>query len=193
MLKDTHSTKIKIFETARKLALDKGFEDLTIRDICRDAEISIGAFYHHFSSKEEMINESFLMYDYDLDTRLSLYQQSNPLVSLKNILLDQVSFVSSFPHKLVAEYYRAILSSTSKGAVNEDRTYYKAVDNFVALAIETKQFTSTYTKEYLTNYFIKYIRGNLIHWCLNPHKMDVLTQTSEELDKLFCLFTHEIP
>ena len=190
MLKDTHSTKIKIFETARKLALEKGFEVLTIRDICSDADISIGAFYHHFSSKEEMINESFLMYDYDLDTRLSLYQQTTPLISLKNILLDQVSFVSGFPHKLVAEYYRAILSSTENGAVNEDRTYYKAVDYFVALAIETKQFTSKYTKEYLTNYFIKYIRGNLIHWCLNPNKMDVLTQTSEELDELFDLFTN---
>lgn len=188
MLKDAHSTKLKIFESARNLALDKGFDELTIRDICRDAQISIGAFYHHFSSKEEMINESFLMYDYDLDTRLSLYDLSAPLTSLKNLLLDQVSFVSSFPHKLVAEYYRSILSSISKGAVNEDRTYYKAVDHFVELAMESKELSSDYTKEYLTDYFIKFIRGNLIHWCLNPDKMDILNQTSDELDKLFGLF-----
>ncbi len=188
MLKDAHSTKLKIFESARNLALDKGFDELTIRDICRDAQISIGAFYHHFSSKEEMINESFLMYDYDLDTRLSLYDLSAPLTSLKNLLLDQVSFVSSFPHKLVAEYYRSILSSISKGAVNEDRTYYKAVDHFVELAMESKEFSSEYSKDYLTGYFIKFIRGNLIHWCLNPDKMDVLNQTSLELDKLIGLF-----
>lgn len=188
MLRDTHSTKSKIFESARNIALDKGFEDLTIRDICSEAQISIGAFYHHFSSKEEMINESFLMYDYDLDTRLNKYEESRPLESLKTILLDQISFVSSFPPKLVAEYYRSILSSISKGAVNEDRTYYKAVDHFVELAMESKEFSSDYTKEYLTSYFIKFIRGNLIHWCLNPDKMDILNETSDELDKLFGLF-----
>jgi AcrR family transcriptional regulator len=189
MSKERHSTKIKILETARKLALDKGFEDLTVRDICNNAEISIGAFYHHFSSKEELINESFLMYDYDLDTRLDLYNQGNPLSSLKSILLDQISFVTSFPHKLISEYYRAILSSPSKSAVNESRTYYKAVNHFVKLAIESKQFSSRYSKEYLTNYFIKHIRGNLIHWCLNPNNIDIYNQTSEELDDLFAMFS----
>lgn len=187
MLKEIHATKDKILETARRIAIENGFENLTIRDICKDAGISVGAFYHHFSTKEEMIDESFLIYDYNLDSRLNEYDDSNPLDTLKSLLLDQIVFVSSFPHALVVEYYRAILSSSSKGAVNKERTYYRCVAYFVELALEQHQFSNNYTKEYLTNYFIKHIRGNLIHWCLNPD-MDIVNQTSFELDMLFRMF-----
>lgn len=188
MFQENHSTKDKILEVARNIAIEKGFENLTIRDICKEAKISIGAFYHHFSSKEELIDESFLIYDHDLGSRINQYDETNPLFSLKSLLLDQVEFVSSFPYKLVVEYYRAILASSSKGAINEERTYYRCVDHFVDLALRSGLFSLNYSKDYLTNYFIKHIRGNLIHWCMNPSSMDIVNQTSYELDMLFKMF-----
>lgn len=183
------STKNRILDSARKIALEKGFNNITIRDICKEANISVGAFYHYFSKKEEMINESFLIYDGDLNLRLNQYDQSDPMECLKSLLLDQIAFVSSFPYQLVVEYYRSILSSSSKGATNKERTYYKAVDYFVMLSIEKELFSPLYSKDYLTNYFIKHIRGNLIHWCLNPETMDVIKQTSFELNQLFEMFS----
>lgn len=187
MYQETHETKKKILQVARKIALEKGFEVLTIRDICKESGISVGAFYHHFSSKDELIDESFLIYDLDLDSRIKEYDELNPLLSLKSLLLNQIIFVSSFPYKLIVEYYRAILASSSKGAVNKERTYYKAVDHFVELALEKRIFSNKYSKEFLNNYFIKYIRGNLIHWCLNPN-IDIVNQTSSELDLIFNMF-----
>lgn len=188
MFKEIHSTKEKILEVARKLAVKKGLDNLTIRDICKEVRISVGTFYHHFDSKEEMIEDSFLIYDYKLYSKLDQYDSAKPLVSLKKLLMDQIIFVSSFPHQLIVEYYRTILSSSSKKAINEERTYYKAVDYFVGLALKNREFSSEYTKDYLTNYFIKHIRGNLIHWCMNPDNIDIINQTSYEIDKLFYLF-----
>ena len=189
--KESHSTKSKILDTAKKMALEENFDSLTIRDICKEAQISVGAFYHHFSSKEEMINESFLLYDYDLESRISQYDESDPIGSLKKLLLDQTAYVSSFPYKLVVEYYKTLLSSSTKGALNQKRTYYKAVSHFVELAVDSKEFSPNYTKDYLTNYFIKHIRGNLIHWSMHPNEMDILTQTSYELDQLIYLFSNK--
>lgn len=186
---ESHATKSKILELAREIAIEKGFKNLTIRDICKEANISVGAFYHHFSSKEEMINESFLIYDFDLDLRLKDYDNSDPVGSLKSILLDQITFVSSFPYKLVAEYYRSLLIYSAKGAVDKKRTYYRAVDYFVGLALDSSIFSPGYSKDFLTNYFIKHIRGNLIHWCLNPDSMDIVEQTSFELDLLIDMFS----
>lgn len=188
--KESHSTKNKILDTAKKMALEEDFDCLTIRDICMEAQISVGAFYHHFSSKEEMINESFLLYDRDLEQRIDQYNESDPVGSLKKLLLDQTAYVSSFPYKLVIEYYRTLLSSSTKGALDHKRTYYKTVSHFVSLAIDRKDFSPNYTKEYLTNYFIKHIRGNLIHWCMHPNEMDVVSQTSYELEQLLDLFSN---
>ena len=41
----------KIIDTAMLLIEEKGYSSVTIKDICEKAELSIGAFYHYFSSQ----------------------------------------------------------------------------------------------------------------------------------------------
>lgn len=43
-----------ILEAARSLFIEKNYADVTIADIVAKAEISKGALYHHFSSKEDL-------------------------------------------------------------------------------------------------------------------------------------------
>jgi AcrR family transcriptional regulator len=43
-----------ILEAARMLFLEKNYADVTISDIATAAEVSKGALYHHFSSKEDI-------------------------------------------------------------------------------------------------------------------------------------------
>ncbi|XRG79849.1 TetR/AcrR family transcriptional regulator [Rossellomorea sp. GAMAL-10_SWC] len=49
-------TEKKILDTATKLFLEKGWEQTTIQDIVDDiGDLTRGAFYHHFKSKEDII------------------------------------------------------------------------------------------------------------------------------------------
>lgn len=48
--------KKKIFDVALNLMEDIGYEKMTIRKICKEADISIGKFYHYFSSKQELLS-----------------------------------------------------------------------------------------------------------------------------------------
>jgi AcrR family transcriptional regulator len=53
----THSIrKAEILETARKLFFKKGYEKTSVDDIIGAAQVSKGGFYHHFSSKEELVD-----------------------------------------------------------------------------------------------------------------------------------------
>ncbi|GCC10967.1 putative HTH-type transcriptional regulator YttP [archaeon] len=47
-------TKSKIIKTARKLFTRKGYFNTSIRDISREAGLSIGAIYHYFDGKEDI-------------------------------------------------------------------------------------------------------------------------------------------
>jgi AcrR family transcriptional regulator len=50
-------TENRILETATKLFLEKGWEETTIQDIVDDlGDLTRGAFYHHFKSKEDIID-----------------------------------------------------------------------------------------------------------------------------------------
>jgi len=72
------SLKDKIIESAYQLFSTKGFEKTTITDIVKASDSSKGGFYHHFSSKEDIV--SYIMNRYVEDIVVfynKLYESHN--------------------------------------------------------------------------------------------------------------------
>ena len=47
----------KILEVSYKLFLEKGYDETSIQDIIGELGMSKGAIYHHFKSKEEILDK----------------------------------------------------------------------------------------------------------------------------------------
>lgn len=58
-MRNGQNTKNKIDKKALGLFVKKGVRETTIKDIANAAEISEGAMYRHYASKEELANELF--------------------------------------------------------------------------------------------------------------------------------------
>ena len=43
-------TKEKIFQAAKNILQRNGYENLSIKNICEEAGVSNGSFYHHFKT-----------------------------------------------------------------------------------------------------------------------------------------------
>jgi AcrR family transcriptional regulator len=54
MQQRSEETRAKIIESAIKSFSTRGFNAASVDDICKDAGISKGAFYHHFESKQAL-------------------------------------------------------------------------------------------------------------------------------------------
>jgi AcrR family transcriptional regulator len=54
MQQRSEETRSKITESAIRLFSTRGYNDASVDDICKDAGISKGAFYHHFASKQAL-------------------------------------------------------------------------------------------------------------------------------------------
>jgi len=54
MQQRSEETRAKIIESAIKLFSTRGFNAASVDDICKDAGISKGAFYHHFKTKQAL-------------------------------------------------------------------------------------------------------------------------------------------
>ena len=48
-------TRAHLLQTALKLFAEKGFEATTMREIAKNADLSLGASYHHFRGKDELV------------------------------------------------------------------------------------------------------------------------------------------
>ena len=54
MQQRSEETRSKIISSAIKLFSTRGYNTASVDDICKEAEISKGAFYHHFESKQAL-------------------------------------------------------------------------------------------------------------------------------------------
>jgi AcrR family transcriptional regulator len=79
----------ELLELAATMFAERGLRATTVRDIADSAGILSGSLYHHFSSKEEMVDE--LLHGF-LDWLFSRYQEivatePNPLERLKGLFM----------------------------------------------------------------------------------------------------------
>lgn len=51
----SEATRRKILETALELFRTRGFDEVTMRDIAKDAKMALGAAYYYFPSKEALV------------------------------------------------------------------------------------------------------------------------------------------
>ena len=49
-------TKAKIFRAAKHILQKHGYEALSIKNICEEAGVSNGSFYHHFKTKDDLLS-----------------------------------------------------------------------------------------------------------------------------------------
>ena len=52
----SRETKEKIFQAAKRILQKKGYEELSIKNICEEAGVSNGSFYHHFRTKDDLLS-----------------------------------------------------------------------------------------------------------------------------------------
>jgi AcrR family transcriptional regulator len=81
--------KIQFIETAMKLFAEKGYHSTSIQDIVEAWGISKGAFYHHFSSKEDLML-SIVKYHFEMlfSTFMNVKQENE---SEKEMLVKQIT------------------------------------------------------------------------------------------------------
>ena len=181
--KCSSSTKDALFNSLLKLSKEKGFDKVTIRDICTDANISIGSFYHHFKSKEELAKETYFQTDKLINEDfLALCKTSSPKDNLHNILKIYVDYVYSEIGVLIKTYYRLLLDVTCISAFEPERLYYVSLKNIVTSCCESGYIKDDGNYKELTDYCIRFVRGLIFDWCVNEDAYDLQEQFEKDYE-----------
>ncbi|GEM_PF-749507 len=96
VVKKPDERKEELLDIATKLFVEKGYENTSVKDIYSQANGSFGMFYHHFKSKEEVLEEANKRMKqklFDEIRSIMLNEDSTGIEKLKKIIL--VSIESS--------------------------------------------------------------------------------------------------
>lgn len=159
-------TRRAILEAAAQLSRQGGFERMTIRDVCAAARVTTGAFYHHFSSKADLLKQGFTSVDVYLEKALEPYRGLPPLERLETILKLYAQFMEEQGWETISLYYRNRLSVADGGSMSPDRYTLRAMADCLGELSLRGDLSSAYSPEWTAEFFFRHFRGTVIDWIL---------------------------
>jgi len=109
-------TKKKIIEGAEILFTENGYDSTTVQNICNKAEISKGAFFYHFPTKEFLFLEILDKYLSELDKRMNEIEKKskNTLRAMEEmvIILEEIFITSEGKFTIFLEFLRKASKET---------------------------------------------------------------------------------
>lgn len=160
-------TRRAILAAAAQLSRQGRFDKMTVRDVCAAAGVTTGAFYHHFSSKEDLLRQGFTSVDVFLEKALEPCRDLPPLDRLEALVKFYAQFMEEQGWETVSLYYSRRLLSPEADPMDPDRYTLRAMlDCLTQLAVQGI-LSPAYSPEWTADFFFRHFRGTVIDWVLH--------------------------
>lgn len=183
--KCTTATKEALLEAIIELAKEKGYEKITIRDICRKAGISTGSFYHHYHSKEELAKEAYYQIDRLITEEfIENCKKQSSEKNLYTLLEVYIRYVVEEVGMIIKEYYKIMLEETDISVFNPERLYYRALESALVNCVQDNIISEPDDYSELTEYCIRFVRGLIFDWSVRNGSYDIQKQLQIDFKRL---------
>ena len=157
-------TKKKIFDTTMLLIKKRGYGKITIREICQQAQISIGTFYLYFSSKDEILLEIYNK----IDQKVHFPMEESICESIcQDFSIYLTTMTEMFHKELVCEIYRNCLASGENHFLDQTRPLYQAVLHCLEQAAKTHLLITGQTALLICRKLHIFVQAYIFQWLTN--------------------------
>ncbi len=169
-------TQKKILETGLRLFAKKGYEKVTVDEICKESATSKGSFYQHFSSKSSLFLVKFLEADKhyikafnELPKEIDVYQK------LERFSHEVMCFLNDQMGKELMKviYSSALISKEHTYFLNKDRGLTIILRSLAEEIQQNKSSTSAQEVEDLLTLLTQSMMGMIYHWCISSSKQSL--------------------
>lgn len=172
-------TKDKIYDAAMAKFSEKGLERTSIQEICRDAKVSIGSFYNHFASKEEIIYEIFRRADLNFEQFKDVDVEER---GIRNLILDYMDYYVSFVQTNDIRFTKSFYSASNHYFVQEKRPMQEVLKSI--LKEQHLKLNAYYVEDtdMLVDRLFMVSRGVIFHWCLKDGDFDLNEMNRKQME-----------
>ncbi|WCM60741.1 TetR/AcrR family transcriptional regulator [Paenibacillus polymyxa] len=160
------NTKKKLFQAALQLMKNKGYDNFTVREVCKIAGTSTGNFYNYFNSKEQILSYYYEMAGNDFEVYLRAHDtDQNPIEKMVSFYVWYARYTADFG----LDFCRAFFSSNNK-SLNTDKIYNRIMEITFAFVQEAANEGFLYldgrTCEEITKDMCVVVKGAIMDWCV---------------------------
>jgi len=168
------ATKGRIFRAAKKILQEKGYEALSIKNICEEAGVSNGSFYHHFESKDDLLSyyiEDQPSINSDLLELPANADEAKTAIIL--VYLNYAEYCRELGVEFLSNYYTP-KNQALNPTIRTERPYpIVTVQAYLEKAIAAGRIGPSLSIEEITTDIRMIIIGNVFEWCLRSGGTDL--------------------
>ena len=166
-------TKERIFQAAKRILQKSGYEELSIKNICEEAGVSNGSFYHHFKTKDDLL--SYYIEDQpsiDPD-RLELPKnKEDAKETIIHVYLNYVKYCKELGVEFMAGYYTPHNQALNP-TIRTERPYpIVTVQHYLERALEANAIQLNLKIEEITTDIRMIVIGNVFEWAMRNGDAD---------------------
>ncbi|MBR5932281.1 MAG: TetR/AcrR family transcriptional regulator [Lachnospiraceae bacterium] len=155
--------RIEILEAVIPLISQQSFEEISVAEICQSIGISIGSFYHYFTTKNDLLIGLLWIIDEDLvENTFPLLTNKNELENLKLFAHGWAEHVSS--HGIERSKLISSINPDNEALAERDRPAIRKLLEIITSGQAKKQITTEYDADTLTDLFLITMRGITQDW-----------------------------
>lgn len=183
-------TKERIFQAAKRILQKSGYEELSIKNICEEAGVSNGSFYHHFKTKDDLL--SYYIEDQPSinPDRLELPKnKEDAKETIIHVYLNYVKYCKELGVEFMAGYYTPHNQALNP-TIRTERPYpIVTVQHYLERALEANAIQLNLKIEEITTDIRMIVIGNVFEWSMRNGDADfegnMRRSLSHYLDSIF--------
>ncbi|MCL6220894.1 TetR/AcrR family transcriptional regulator [Zunongwangia pacifica] len=193
-------SKGQILKISLLLFLQKGFKEVTMNEIVKSSGFSKGAFYHYFSSKEEVFKEVIDVYfkqmlhlDYETlpsDSLKSFYQANLDIHKKRDKMIRswyQETFEGDFPNNIYYILFDALrlLPEVREQQQKRIKAEVKAWEKVIEKARANDEIKTILSSENLAKQFVYSSDGIALHMVMISSSAELIDEVKTVWESLY--------
>lgn len=182
--KKSELLRARIFNRAIDLFSEKGYDNVKISDICAAADVSTGAFYYHFASKDAIFLEYARVSDKLMDSMAAEIKCDSQSERLKQLVLATVSMFARVGKDLCNSCLVAFIKYLDNSYSDLSRSVYAHFMHTIELGKGSGEFRPD-VDTYLVTSDLRYMLcGLILHWVSSKEQLDLRAETEKIVERI---------
>lgn len=170
----SRETKSRIFHAAKTILQKKGYDQLSIKNICEEAGVSNGSFYHHFKTKDDLLSyyiEEQPSINPDL---LDLPEDAQEAkIAIIHVYLNYAEYCQELGVEFISNYYTP-KNQALNPSIRTERPYpILTVEHYLERAIRAGVISPSIPLNEICTDIRMLVIGNVFEWCLHDGQTDI--------------------
>lgn len=180
-------TKLHLFNCALELLDTQGFETITVRDIVKRANVSVGCFYSYYTSKLDVYYETYALADEYFETTVFPAVEA---LSFEEAIYLYFDYYAAYSSEITGLALSKVLYNSRNTCFERKREtgMTRVLTHIIRQGLAEGCIISGDSAEQICHFLMIAVRGLMYNWCTHDGDYDVRKAMREYVSRLLMAF-----